>query len=138
MADLCMLSKFNAVQLFFTWFSLANMWLTFSIIVDLLPTQGIVIGGNIVVVSNVQASVSNVDWSRQIHWINQALKWIYMIFLALQASTITAKFDAQPTLSFHQVRISFRKQTEKRTTGIYHYHVVCPVFLIAIIVPTSL
>ncbi|KAF8067008.1 putative chitin synthase [Lyophyllum atratum] len=59
---------FNAVQLFFTWFSLANLWLTFSIIIDLLPSQGIVIGGNPVV----------------IHWINQALKWIYLIFLALQ------------------------------------------------------
>jgi hypothetical protein len=61
MADLCMVSKFNAVQLFFTWFSLANMWLTFSIIVDLLPTQGVVIGGNVVVVSNLQCSVSKVD-----------------------------------------------------------------------------
>jgi chitin synthase len=59
---------FNAVQLVFTWFSLANLWLTFSIIIDLLPSQGIVIGGNIVV----------------IHWINQALKWIYLTFLALQ------------------------------------------------------
>ncbi|KAH0579371.1 Chitin synthase, class 1 [Termitomyces sp. 'cryptogamus'] len=59
---------FNAATLFFTWFSLANLWLTFSIIIDLLPSQGIVIGGHIVV----------------IHWINQALKWIYLIFLALQ------------------------------------------------------
>ncbi|KAG6853182.1 hypothetical protein C0991_006292 [Blastosporella zonata] len=59
---------FNAITLFFTWFSLANLWLTFSIIIDLLPSQGIVIGGNIVV----------------IHWFNQALKWIYLIFLALQ------------------------------------------------------
>jgi len=59
---------FNAVQLFFTWFSLANLWLTFSIIIDLLPTQGIVIGGNLTV----------------IHWVNQALKWIYLSFLALQ------------------------------------------------------
>lgn len=60
--------QFNAVQLFFTWFSLANLWLTFSIIIDLLPAQGVVIGGNIVV----------------IHWVNQALKWIYLSFLALQ------------------------------------------------------
>ncbi|RDB30009.1 Chitin synthase 1 [Hypsizygus marmoreus] len=59
---------FNAVQLFFTWFSLANLWLTFSIIIDLLPSQGIVIGGNIVA----------------IHWFNLAMKWIYLIFLALQ------------------------------------------------------
>ncbi|GLB41331.1 putative chitin synthase [Lyophyllum shimeji] len=59
---------FNAIQLFFTWFSLANLWLTFSIIIDLLPSQGIVITGNVVV----------------IHWINQALKWIYLVFLAMQ------------------------------------------------------
>ncbi|KAG6815723.1 Chitin synthase, class 1, partial [Tephrocybe sp. NHM501043] len=59
---------FNAVTLFFTWFSLANLWLTISIIIDLLPSQGIVIGGNPIV----------------IHWINQALKWIYLVFLALQ------------------------------------------------------
>lgn len=59
---------FNAAQLVFTWFSLANLWLTFSIIIDLLPSQGIVIGGNITV----------------IHWINQALMWIYLVFLVLQ------------------------------------------------------
>ncbi|KAG5636727.1 Chitin synthase, class 1 [Sphagnurus paluster] len=59
---------FNAVQLFFTWFSLANLWLTFSIIIDLLPSQGIVIGGHVIV----------------IHWINQGLKWLYLSCLALQ------------------------------------------------------
>jgi hypothetical protein len=31
------------------------MWLTFSIIIDLLPEQGIVIGGSVVVVSRSQA-----------------------------------------------------------------------------------
>ncbi|KAG6889222.1 hypothetical protein C0992_006034, partial [Termitomyces sp. T32_za158] len=61
-------SQFNVATLFFTWFSLANLWLTFSIIIDFLPSQSIVIDGHIVV----------------IHWINQALKWIYLIFLALQ------------------------------------------------------
>jgi chitin synthase len=45
--------QFNAVQLLFTWFSLANLWLTFSIIIDLLPTQGIIIGGNVVAVRSV-------------------------------------------------------------------------------------
>ncbi|KAJ7770930.1 glycosyltransferase family 2 protein [Mycena maculata] len=59
---------YNAFSLFFSWFALANLWLTFSIIIDLLPTQGIVFFGNIVL----------------IHWINEALKWIYLIFLALQ------------------------------------------------------
>ncbi|KAF8625346.1 hypothetical protein AX17_006888 [Amanita inopinata Kibby_2008] len=59
---------YNALSLFFSWFSLANLWLTFSIIIDLLPTQGIIIGGNAVV----------------IHWVNIALKWIYLTFLAMQ------------------------------------------------------
>lgn len=61
-------AQFNTAQLVFTWFSLANLWLTFSIIIDLLPSQGIVIGGNI----NV------------IHWFNQAMMWIYLVFLVLQ------------------------------------------------------
>jgi chitin synthase len=30
-------SQFNAYQLFFSWFALANVWLTFTIIVDLVP-----------------------------------------------------------------------------------------------------
>ena len=59
---------FNAVQLFFTWFGLANLWLTFSIIINLLPSEGIIIGGNI----NV------------IHWVNEGLMMIYLVFLVLQ------------------------------------------------------
>ncbi|KAJ7480192.1 chitin synthase [Mycena galericulata] len=58
---------YNAFSLFFSWFALANLWLTFSIIIDLLPSQGIVFGTVVL-----------------IHWINLALKWIYLIFLALQ------------------------------------------------------
>ncbi|KAJ6626890.1 glycosyltransferase family 2 protein [Mycena sp. CBHHK59/15] len=58
---------YNAFSLFFSWFALANLWLTFSIIIDLLPSQGIVFGSLIL-----------------IHWINLALKWIYIAFLALQ------------------------------------------------------
>ena len=34
---------YNAFSLFFSWFSLANLWLTFSIIIDLLPEQGYVL-----------------------------------------------------------------------------------------------
>ena len=38
---------YTILSLFFSWFALANMWLTFSIIIDLLPDQGIVLfGGN--------------------------------------------------------------------------------------------
>jgi len=58
---------YNAFSLFFSWFALANLWLTFSIIIDPLPSQGIVFGTVVL-----------------IHWINLALKWIYLIFLALQ------------------------------------------------------
>jgi chitin synthase len=57
---------YNAFSLFFSWFGLANLWLTFSIIIDLLPEQGII--GHPVIM----------------HWFNSSLKWIYMIFLVLQ------------------------------------------------------
>lgn len=47
MAHCVCISQYNVLSLIFTWFSLANIWLTFSIIIDLLPDQGIVIfGGN--------------------------------------------------------------------------------------------
>ncbi|KAF9483925.1 glycosyltransferase family 2 protein [Pholiota conissans] len=59
---------YNIFSLIFSWFALANMWLTFSIIVDLLPEQGIFLFGT--------ADVS--------HWVNLAFKWIYLFFLALQ------------------------------------------------------
>ncbi|PBK69723.1 glycosyltransferase family 2 protein [Armillaria solidipes] len=59
---------YNIFSLVFTWFSMANMWLTFSIIIDLCPDQDIIIFGT--------ATVT--------HWVNLALKWIYLSFLALQ------------------------------------------------------
>ncbi|KAF5346535.1 hypothetical protein D9756_010015 [Leucocoprinus leucothites] len=58
---------YTAMSLFFSWFALANLWLTFSIIIDLLPSQRIVFW-NVVV----------------IHWINATLKWIYICATALQ------------------------------------------------------
>ncbi|KAF9055112.1 putative chitin synthase [Hymenopellis radicata] len=59
---------YNIFSLVFSWFALANMWLTFSIIIDLLPDQDIIIFGT--------AAVT--------HWVNLAFKWIYLAFLALQ------------------------------------------------------
>ncbi|KAI6034169.1 glycosyltransferase family 2 protein [Pisolithus microcarpus 441] len=59
---------YNIFSLIFSWFAMANIWLTFSIIIDLLPSQGIVIFGT--------ATVT--------HWVNLAFKWIYLAFLALQ------------------------------------------------------
>ncbi|CAK5275677.1 unnamed protein product [Mycena citricolor] len=59
---------YNVFNLLFTWFQLANLWLTFSIIIDLLPTQSIIIFGT--------ASVT--------HWVNNGFKWLYLSFLALQ------------------------------------------------------
>ncbi|KAF5364984.1 hypothetical protein D9758_008079 [Tetrapyrgos nigripes] len=58
---------YNAFSLVFSWFSLANLWLTFSIIIDLLPSQGVVFGSVVFV-----------------HWLNFALKYIYAGFLILQ------------------------------------------------------
>jgi chitin synthase len=43
-------SLYNVFSLVFSWFSLANIWLTFSIIIDLCPGQGIVIFGTVAVV----------------------------------------------------------------------------------------
>ncbi|KAF8195934.1 chitin synthase [Mycena galopus ATCC 62051] len=59
---------YNIFSLVFSWFALANIWLTFSIIIDLLPSQNIIIFGT--------AEVT--------HWINEGFKWIYLSFLALQ------------------------------------------------------
>ncbi|KAJ3559212.1 hypothetical protein NM688_g478 [Phlebia brevispora] len=59
---------YNIFSLIFSWFSLANIWLTFSIIIDLLPTQNVVIFGTLEIT----------------HWVNEVLKWIYLAFLALQ------------------------------------------------------
>ncbi|KAK0473386.1 glycosyltransferase family 2 protein [Armillaria novae-zelandiae] len=58
---------YNAFSLFFSWFALANLWLTFSIIIDLLPSQGVVFGSIVL-----------------IHWINFGLKCLYLGFLVLQ------------------------------------------------------
>jgi chitin synthase len=59
---------YNIFGLIFSWFALANMWLTFSIIIDLLPSQGIILFGT--------ATVT--------HWVNLGLKWTYLAFLGLQ------------------------------------------------------
>ncbi|KAF7433398.1 Chitin synthase, class 2 [Pleurotus ostreatus] len=59
---------YNVFSLIFSWFALANIWLTFSIIIDLLPSQGIIIFGT----------------EEVTHWVNLSLKWIYLAFLALQ------------------------------------------------------
>ncbi|KAF7301627.1 Chitin synthase [Mycena indigotica] len=59
---------YNIFSLIFSWFALANLWLTFSIIIDLLPTQNIIIFGTPDIT----------------HWVNNGFKWLYLSFLALQ------------------------------------------------------
>ncbi|KAF9006420.1 glycosyltransferase family 2 protein [Cyathus striatus] len=59
---------YNTFSLIFSWFALANMWLTFSIIIDLLVDENHLIFGT--------AAIT--------HWVNLALKWIYLSFLGLQ------------------------------------------------------
>ncbi|KAF9263445.1 class III chitin synthase [Marasmius fiardii PR-910] len=62
---------YNIFSLVFSWFALANLWLTFSIIIDLLPNiddKPIIIFGT--------ATVT--------HWVNLGFKWLYLTFLVLQ------------------------------------------------------
>lgn len=59
---------FNIFQLIFTWFSLANLWLSFSIIIQLLPKNNIVLFGTLEIT----------------HWVNLSLQWLYAGTLALQ------------------------------------------------------
>ncbi|EJD01146.1 chitin synthase [Fomitiporia mediterranea MF3/22] len=64
-------AAYNIFSLVFSWFALANLWLTFSIIIELLPDlpqDPIIIFGT--------AEIT--------HWVNAAFKWIYLSFLALQ------------------------------------------------------
>jgi len=64
---------YNIFSLLFSWFALANLWLTFSIIIDLLPNEKVVLfGGN---------NHTGLDIT---HWVNLVLKWIYLGFLAIQ------------------------------------------------------
>ncbi|VDB96839.1 unnamed protein product [Peniophora sp. CBMAI 1063] len=59
---------YNVFSLFFSWFAPANLWLTFSIVIDLTTTQGIEIFGT-------QGATL---------WVNQAFKWLWLSLLALQ------------------------------------------------------
>jgi chitin synthase len=52
-AALTLALQYNIFSIIFSWFALANMWLTFSIIIDLCPSQGIIIFGTEEVVCNV-------------------------------------------------------------------------------------
>jgi len=61
---------FNAFQLFFSWFALANLYLTFSIVIQLLPS------GN---------NPTYIFYNELItHWVNNAFVWIYVTVLGLQ------------------------------------------------------
>ena len=52
--------QYNVVSLIFSWFALANLWLTFSIIIDLLPSQNIhIFGTNYIVSPSIQIYVSH-------------------------------------------------------------------------------
>lgn len=61
---------YNIFVLFFSWFALANLWLTFSIIINFLPQELLKNSGQTVLDA--------------LHWVNLALKWVYVFFLVLQ------------------------------------------------------
>ncbi|KAL0057777.1 Chitin synthase, class 1 [Marasmius tenuissimus] len=62
---------YNAFSLFFSWFALANIWLTFSIVIDLLP--------------NMPKDPIIIFGTKEVtHWVNLGFKWLYITFLVLQ------------------------------------------------------
>lgn len=61
---------YNIFVLIFSWFALANLWLTFSIIIGFLPDE---------LLKGSSATVLEV-----FHWVNLVLKWVYVFFLVLQ------------------------------------------------------
>lgn len=61
---------FNMFQLFFSWFALANLWLTFSIIIRLVPKG--------------QDPLYIFGTEEITHWVNNALIWVYGATVALQ------------------------------------------------------
>ncbi|KAF8322251.1 glycosyltransferase family 2 protein [Clavulina sp. PMI_390] len=61
---------YNIISLIFSWFALANIWLTFDIVISFLPKQDppiYLFGTNTITT-----------------WVNDSFKWIYLGVLALQ------------------------------------------------------
>jgi chitin synthase len=63
----CVQAAFNMFTLLFSWFALANLWLTFDIIIGLLPGEGIFLFGTEDIT----------------HWVNLTCKWLYLMFLGI-------------------------------------------------------
>ncbi|KAF8154862.1 chitin synthase-domain-containing protein [Crassisporium funariophilum] len=57
---------YSAISLFFSWFALANVWLTFSILLDMMSVHGV---------------VQNVSF---FHWLSTMLKYVYLSLLVMQ------------------------------------------------------
>jgi chitin synthase len=70
--DLRLRRQYNTFSLAFSWFALANLWLTFSIIIDLLPD------------SSQGTPFYFFGTAEVTHWVNLAFKWLYLGSLALQ------------------------------------------------------
>ncbi|WVQ74921.1 hypothetical protein IAR50_004529 [Cryptococcus sp. DSM 104548] len=56
-------------SLVFSWFALANLWLTFSIVIELLPES---------------SRIYLFGTEDVTHWVNLVFQWLYMAFLILQ------------------------------------------------------
>ncbi|WFD35850.1 chitin synthase [Malassezia cuniculi] len=61
---------YNIIQLVYSWFALANLWLAFVIIIQYLPD---------VLLHNFSRA-----WVVAFHWVNLVLMWVYGFFVALQ------------------------------------------------------
>ncbi|EJD48602.1 putativechitin synthase [Auricularia subglabra TFB-10046 SS5] len=61
---------YNIASLIFSWFAIANIWLTFSIIIRLLPDE--------------RNPVYLFGTKTVTYWVNSAFQWLYLVFLGLQ------------------------------------------------------
>ena len=64
--------QYNVFTLIFSWFALANLWLTFSIVVGLLPD------------SSQSDAFYFFGTAEVTHWVNLSFKWLYLGSLAIQ------------------------------------------------------
>ncbi|KZV76531.1 glycosyltransferase family 2 protein [Peniophora sp. CONT] len=61
---------YNILTLFFSWFALANLYLAFTTIIELVPALNV--------------SVFNTNNAATFEYVNQILRWVWVMFLSLQ------------------------------------------------------
>lgn len=81
---------FNLAQLVLSWLALANLWLTFAIIIQYLPS--------------ILLRSYSTAWLIGFHYVNLVLMWLYAFFLALQ---FVLALGNRPKSEHHVYALSF-------------------------------